>query len=136
MLHSADLVHPALHWSVHRHRSIQIALEFFAQFEEETTLGLPTLPFMGKEPTNLNALAPIQTGFIQFVAMPLWSALNTAAGNDLLRPLLDNISENRKKWQQLCDGEPLEEQAPFKVPVFAETRGNGFASGFRRSFMG
>eukprot|EP00443_Scrippsiella_acuminata_P001248 CAMPEP_0115191626 /NCGR_PEP_ID=MMETSP0270-20121206/12627_1 /TAXON_ID=71861 /ORGANISM="Scrippsiella trochoidea, Strain CCMP3099" /LENGTH=936 /DNA_ID=CAMNT_0002604853 /DNA_START=108 /DNA_END=2915 /DNA_ORIENTATION=+ len=56
MLHSADLVHPALPWRIHKQRSLQVAAEFFSQFEEEQRLGLPTLPFMGKDPNHLGGL--------------------------------------------------------------------------------
>lgn len=120
ILHSADLVHPALPWRVHRHMSLLIATEFFNQFQEEQRLGLPTLPFMGKDPSSLNGLAPIQMGFIQFVAAPLWSAMNFAAGEDCLGAIMRNVEQNRKVWQQLGEGKDVPIDQPFENLPAAE----------------
>jgi len=122
ILHSADLVHPTLPWRVHKERSQLIATEFFQQFEEEMQLGLPTLPFMGKDPNSLQQLAPIQVGFIQFVAAPLWSAMNFYGGLDRLVHVKDNIEQNRRCWQQLVEGQAIDEDQPFQNPHNSDMR--------------
>jgi len=116
LLHCADLVHPALPWATHRRLSCLIAQEFFAQYQEEQRRGLPSLPFMGKDPNLVRELAPIQVGFIQFVAMPLWSGLNFAAGNDCLSEVYGNICANRARWERLAEGEEVPDRQPFQQP--------------------
>jgi len=116
LLHCADIVHPTLPWKLHKRQSLLLAAEFFAQYEEEQRLGLPSLPFMGKDPNSLPALAPIQVGFIQFVEVPLWKALNLAVGEDMLAFTLTNLETNRQVWQQLADGNDVSDEQPFREP--------------------
>merc|ERR1712060_608941 len=104
LLHAADLVHPTLTWPIHKRFSILVATEFFEQFQEEDRMGLPALPFMGKDPSNLRNIAPVQVGFLQFVVTPLWISLNSATGEESLKFVLENVETNRKKWQQIADG--------------------------------
>jgi len=105
VLHCADLSHPTLPWSLHQRLSMLCAEEFFAQYQEEQRLGLPSLPFMGKDPTVVSALAPTQVGFIRFVAAPLWSALTCAVGRPaMLGDALATLNANQDLWQQLADG--------------------------------
>lgn len=116
LLHCADLVHPAMPWEVHKQMSNLIAEEFYAQYQEEERLGLPTLPFMGKDPKNLPELAPIQMGFIQFVAKPLWSAMSFIAGKNIMEEVVMNVGDNKDRWKRIADGEDLEEEQPFRMP--------------------
>lgn len=116
LLHCADLVHPAMPWRVHKQMSILIAEEFYAQYQEETRLGLPTLPFMGKDPKVLPDLAPIQVGFLQFVAQPLWSALSFFAREELLNEVVLNVTENKDRWKRLGEGEDIPDEQPFNSP--------------------
>eukprot|EP00928_Gymnodinium_smaydae_P012375 TRINITY_DN14493_c0_g3_i1.p1 TRINITY_DN14493_c0_g3~~TRINITY_DN14493_c0_g3_i1.p1 ORF type:complete len:817 (+),score=141.38 TRINITY_DN14493_c0_g3_i1:75-2525(+) len=117
LLHCADISHPMLPWNVHKHISKLICEEFHAQYTEEQRLGLPSLPFMGKDPNSVLATAPTQVGFIQFVVTPLFSAMSFIAGENLLVPLMNNLNNNRKNWQELADGkEVAEEEQPFETP--------------------
>uniref|UniRef100_A0A7S4T1X7 Phosphodiesterase n=1 Tax=Alexandrium monilatum TaxID=311494 RepID=A0A7S4T1X7_9DINO len=116
LLHSADLGHPALPWKAHKRMSLLIAEEFYTQHQEETRLGLPTLPFMGKDPNNLRELAPIQVGFLQFVARPLWSAMSFAAGQDTLSEVVENIAGNMRRWEELAAGEEVPDDQPYRRP--------------------
>jgi len=116
LLHAADLVHPALPWKVHRHLSTLMATEFFIQYEEEQRRGLPSLPFMGKEPGNLQELAPVQVGFLQFVVAPLWKSMNFAAGADTLRFVVENIEGNTSSWKAIEKGEDVGDVQPFQAP--------------------
>lgn len=111
ILHCVDLSHPALPWVLHRRLSLQCAEEFFQQYTEEQKLGLPSLPFMGKDPKHVPGLASSQVGFIKFVAEPLWFSLDSATkcGNGLTEAL-QNMSENHEIWQRITDGQ--EEPSP------------------------
>lgn len=105
VLHCADLAHPTMPWNTHVQMSLLCAQEFYAQFQEEQRLELPSLPFMGKDPTNLVGLAPTQVGFVKFVAAPLWSALHhLIPGTAMLERVLETVSSNENTWQQIADG--------------------------------
>eukprot|EP00928_Gymnodinium_smaydae_P033874 TRINITY_DN2413_c0_g6_i1.p1 TRINITY_DN2413_c0_g6~~TRINITY_DN2413_c0_g6_i1.p1 ORF type:complete len:1036 (-),score=258.10 TRINITY_DN2413_c0_g6_i1:196-3303(-) len=123
LLHTADLIHPVTPWSMHQRVSLMIAREFYCQHQDELRLGLPTLPFMGKNPEAVRELAPIQTGFVQFVVAPLWSGVNFVAGEEKLKFALDNIDSNKASWQRIADGgEATEGQEPYKRPAAAAPR--------------
>merc|ERR1712014_218175 len=120
LLHCADLVHPTCPWSIHGKMSLRLSAEFYSQFQEEERLGLPTLQFMGKNPNDgLAGLAPVQQGFIQFVVVPLWSALNFAAGENSMDEVIQNLETNRKVWQQIGDGNLVPDEQPFKHPLMS-----------------
>merc|ERR1712194_453878 len=119
ILHCADLAHPAFTWSVHRKMSGLMANEFYFQYNEEQKLGLPSLPFMGKDPQHFREIAPIQVGFVQFVVVPLWKALRFSAGGDLLDEVVENVDANKSRWQQIADGTDVldeDEDKKFKFP--------------------
>jgi len=117
ILHCADIIHPALPWAVHKRMSTWLAEEFFAQYQEEEKLGLPSLPFMGKDPHALVGLAPVQVGFIKFVELPMWAGFNSYVGEDHFGVIIQNIDDNRQRWQKMADTEeiPSDEQE-FRPP--------------------
>jgi hypothetical protein len=112
MLHGADLVHPTLPWSAHFRLSKYLAAEFYEQSREEARLGLPSLPFMAKDPADIPSLARVQDGFLQFVIVPLWTSWSHATGGDHLKFNLENIESNRKRWQLLSEGKEVDEANP------------------------
>lgn len=116
ILHSADLAHPALPWLVHLEMSKRVANEFRNQFQEEEKLGLPTLPFMGKDPDLLQGFAPVQVGFVQFVAVPQWKGINNCAGEGHLQFAVDNVENNKSLWQAIGESGKLPEETEFKLP--------------------
>jgi len=116
VLHSADIGHPTSPWKVHLRISKLVATEFYTQYQEETRLGFPTLPFMGKDPAQLRELAPIQVGFVQFVVAPLWSSVNFKAGQDKLGFAVKNLESNKRNWQLLADGQDVPDEQPFLLP--------------------
>jgi len=116
LLHCSDLVHPVKPWEVHKRMSTLIAMEFYAQHTDEQRMGLPTLPFMGHDPGKIRELAPIQIGFLQFVAKPLWSALCFVAGEGMMDEVQMNAEDNRERWQRLADGEDVPDEQPFRMP--------------------
>jgi len=133
ILHSADLAHPTLPWQVHLEMSKNIASEFLKQFQEEENLGLPTLPFMGKNPNDMKGLAPIQVGFVQFVAAPLWKALHHFAGEEHLNFIVQNLESNKKAWQSLGEGGEVPE-VEFLMPQVTDGKeGQGFEEAFEEA---
>merc|ERR1712176_807623 len=118
-LHSADLAHPTLVWELHKKLSLLCAEEFYAQYTEEQKLGLPSLPFMGKDPSFLPGLAPAQIGFIRFVTVPLWSAFDRAlAAGESLAHVLETMKDNQSTWTEISDAYQSEcksERSPSKV---------------------
>mmetsp|Transcript_46462 Transcript_46462/g.108209 ORF Transcript_46462/g.108209 Transcript_46462/m.108209 type:complete len:1093 (+) Transcript_46462:77-3355(+) len=121
MLHAADLVHPALPWKVHKHLSTLMATEFYIQYEEEQRRGLPSLPFMGKEPGNLVELAPVQVGFLQFVVAPLWKSLNFAVGGERMQFVVQNIDGNSNTWKAVEKGDDVGDDQPHAEPSLASS---------------
>jgi len=113
MLHCADLGHPVLPWKTHRQFSLACCAEFFAQFNEEKQLGLPTLPFMGKDPHgSLREIGPLQTGFLSFVVMPLWQTFNRAVKGHM-QFLVNNLANNHKNWEDISNGIEVDDDCTF-----------------------
>jgi hypothetical protein len=124
VLHCVDLAHPTMPWEMHKRLSLLIAEEFYSQHQEEVRLGLPAMPFMGKDPADLQSLAPTQVGFIRFVALPVWEALmqTTEPENDaddaMLPEALQRTRINQDSWQCIAEG-----RDPGEVPQAAATAG-------------
>lgn len=115
LLHLADLSHPCKPWRVHKRLSLSIATEFFDQYTQEDRLGLPTLPFMGKDPQRpLQELAPLQTGFLNFVIVPLWTSFDTFTGKKL-SSVIQNMEANKTYWKRVEAGEELSDEQPFQM---------------------
>jgi len=114
ILHCADLGHPVLPWAMHKRLSLLACQEFFNQFCEEKNLGLPTLPFMGKDPNGpIKEIGTLQSGFINFVVFPLWSALHqyTCEG---IQFIVDNVQQNGKLWGSVAEGQVVNDMQPYR----------------------
>jgi hypothetical protein len=102
-----------LPWAHHRRISLDVCAEFYAQSQAEKSLGLASLPFMEKDPAgSLQELAPLQAGFLSFVALPLWSAADTFAGGKLEHAVA-NARQNKEVWDKLADGADVPERQFF-----------------------
>lgn len=109
LLHAADLGHPCLPWASHKRFSLMACQEFYDQFQEESRLGLPTMPFMSKDPQGpLNDLAPSQAGFVNFVVAPLWTALSSFT-QQKLHFIVDNVMCSKGRWDSIANGEAEED---------------------------
>mmetsp|Transcript_4286 Transcript_4286/g.12074 ORF Transcript_4286/g.12074 Transcript_4286/m.12074 type:complete len:1014 (-) Transcript_4286:107-3148(-) len=117
LLHCADIGHPCMPWKVHKHFSLLACQEFYNQYQEETRLGLPTLPFMGKDPHGpVKDLGPSQAGFVNFVVLPLYAALNTFS-NGIFQHVVDNVHQNKALWKLVGDGEEFQDDEPPLQPI-------------------
>lgn len=105
VLHCADIGHPCLPWSTHQHFSLLACTELFEQFQSETALGLPTLPFMGKDPRGPpQEMGPSQSGFVTFVVMPAWHAFNSFT-DGALEAQVDEMQRNKDNWDRVAKGD-------------------------------
>jgi len=122
LLHSADVSHPVLPWSYHKQLSLLAITEFYAQFQAETDLSLPTLPFMGKDPLGpIKELGALQSGFLNFVVVPLWTALNDFSKGGL-QHTVDNVQHNKSLWDRIAEDEEIPDEQPFqlgRIPALA-----------------
>eukprot|EP00930_Biecheleria_cincta_P025928 TRINITY_DN18376_c0_g1_i2.p1 TRINITY_DN18376_c0_g1~~TRINITY_DN18376_c0_g1_i2.p1 ORF type:complete len:972 (-),score=161.67 TRINITY_DN18376_c0_g1_i2:21-2936(-) len=118
LLHCADLVHPVLPWKMHKRMSLLCQAEFYSQSQQEIRLGMPTLPFMSKDPQAVLEIAPVQVGFVQFAVAPLWSAMNFVAGGSLSFAM-QNLEHNKSLWKALADGKEVEDEQPFEQGVIS-----------------
>lgn len=116
LLHCADIGHPCLPWETHKHFSLLACRELFNQFQAETERGLPTLPFMGKDPTGpLKELGPSQAGFVNFVVAPLYVALNHFSSGTF-QYAVDNLQRNKALWERIGAGDEVADAQPFSEP--------------------
>lgn len=77
-------------------------------------MGLPTLPFMGKDPHgNLEEIGPLQRGFLYFVVSPLWKACNRVL-QGRVQFLVDNLVSNQQHWEAVSNGVEVDDDQPFQ----------------------
>merc|ERR1712217_534747 len=117
LLHCADVGHPCLTWANHKYFSLLACTEFFNQFQSETRQGLPTLPFMNKDPDGpLKDLGPSQSGFVNFVVVPLFGALNNFC-NGRFQYAVNNVQRNKQLWDRVGAGEVINDYQEFCTPI-------------------
>jgi hypothetical protein len=73
-LKAGDLGHACLPWDLHVEWALRITCEFYAQGDEEAKRGLPVSALCDRR--DLNGLAKSQKGFLDFVVLPLFTALS------------------------------------------------------------
>eukprot|EP00928_Gymnodinium_smaydae_P020359 TRINITY_DN17869_c0_g2_i1.p1 TRINITY_DN17869_c0_g2~~TRINITY_DN17869_c0_g2_i1.p1 ORF type:complete len:1111 (-),score=197.07 TRINITY_DN17869_c0_g2_i1:41-3373(-) len=91
-LKAGDLGHGCLSWTLHQEWSTRVCQEFFAQGDEEHSLGLPLSPLCDR--STVDDIAKSQKGFLSFVCLPLMQALTDVQA--LLLVQKDEIS-NRSR---------------------------------------
>jgi len=97
MLKCADLGHLALEWDAHVAWVERLETEFFAQGDREKALEFPEISFlMDRERPGVSKT---QTGFFQFVVVPLFSSLVRAFPAAM--PMLAQVESNFEAWR--CD---------------------------------
>eukprot|EP00928_Gymnodinium_smaydae_P026280 TRINITY_DN20692_c0_g1_i1.p1 TRINITY_DN20692_c0_g1~~TRINITY_DN20692_c0_g1_i1.p1 ORF type:complete len:627 (-),score=56.26 TRINITY_DN20692_c0_g1_i1:307-2187(-) len=84
-LKAADLSHSALSWNVHHTWAHRITQEFFAQGDEESSLGLPISPLCSREAFTAASFRSSQKYFLQIVCLPVFEEL-----------VLYSLQENRE----------------------------------------
>eukprot|EP00929_Paragymnodinium_shiwhaense_P040967 TRINITY_DN2130_c0_g2_i1.p1 TRINITY_DN2130_c0_g2~~TRINITY_DN2130_c0_g2_i1.p1 ORF type:complete len:820 (+),score=119.48 TRINITY_DN2130_c0_g2_i1:72-2531(+) len=89
----ADLGHLALDWKTHTKWVKRLEDEFFSQGDQEKHAGLPVSFLMDRSKTGVS---DSQTGFMDFVVLPLFRSLANAA--PLSAPALKVVEDNRELW--------------------------------------
>lgn len=95
----ADLGHLALSRDVHERWVDSLEAEFFAQGDKETAARLPVSFLMDR---NQPGCSKEQTGFFEFVAVPLLRSLVRVA--PMAQPMLDATMSNYRYWNLKCNG--------------------------------
>jgi len=102
LMRAADIGHSAKAWQLHVDWSRRITEEFHAQGDLELKTGLPVGPFNSREGFVMSSS---QTGFLQFVAIPLWVEVarldqpqHRGSG---FKAVHDIAQTNLKSWQRL-----------------------------------
>jgi hypothetical protein len=94
-LKCADLGHLTLPWINHLCWVERLQDEFFTQGDKEQSLGLQVSFLMDR---NKPGVMQSQTGFFEFVALPLFRLLQRAVPN--AEPMLLGIMANYERWQR------------------------------------
>merc|ERR1712070_406771 len=94
MLKCADLGHLALEWDAHVAWVERLETEFFTQGDMEKTLEFPEISFLMDR--DRPGVSKTQTGFFQFVVVPLFSALVRAFPAAM--PMLAQVESNFESW--------------------------------------
>lgn len=94
MLKCADLGHLALDWDAHLDWVDRLETEFFAQGDMEKTLAFQEISFLMDR--DRPGVSKTQTGFFQFVVMPLFSSLVRAFPAAM--PMLAQVQKNFESW--------------------------------------
>jgi len=95
MLKCADLGHLALGWEAHVDWVDRLETEFFAQGDMEKAEGFPEISFlMDRERPGVSRT---QTGFFQFVVVPLFTSLVRAFPAAM--PMLEQVDSNFESWR-------------------------------------
>jgi hypothetical protein len=97
MLKCADLGHLALEWNAHVAWVERLETEFFAQGDMEKDLQFPEISFLMDR--DRPGVSKTQTGFFQYVVVPLFSSLVRAFPAAV--PMLAQVESNYDTWR--CD---------------------------------
>lgn len=111
---AGDLSHTAVHWNNHLNWSLRVCEEFYQQGDEERQLGLPLSPLCDR--ALHHELAKAQTGFIDFVALPVFQELQTLLGgtgssdsshlsteDTLCDHCCQQMQRNASQWEKISD---------------------------------
>lgn len=107
LLHSADVSNPCRAWETSHAWAMVCLEEFFAQGDQEKTLGIPVQFLNDRDKLNKPSS---QIGFIEFMIAPFFFAqIRLWPG---LKNLAENLSSNLAAWADLWDQEvnPSEEE--------------------------
>uniref|UniRef100_A0A7S3YAY4 PDEase domain-containing protein n=1 Tax=Heterosigma akashiwo TaxID=2829 RepID=A0A7S3YAY4_HETAK len=100
LLHSADISGPVKPPAISKAWADLVIQEFFAQGEEEKSLGMPASPMMDKDTTNIPNM---QMGFIEFVVSPLYFGMARLFPD--MAGCLDAMLENHEVYRALKEEE-------------------------------
>jgi len=98
LLKAVDISNIIKPFDVARLWAICVTEEFYSQGDMEKQKGLAVLDLFNREKAEL---AKGQLGFIDFVGIPFWSLM--AQAFPCLQWTVDNLTENRRRWQDLSE---------------------------------
>jgi len=96
-LKCADLGHLATDWEEHVDWVARLEQEFFCQGDQERQHGFDEISFLMDR--DVGGVSESQTGFFQFVAVPLFEVLILAFPN--ARPMLEMVNSNFDEWKRI-----------------------------------
>ncbi|KNC98796.1 uncharacterized protein SPPG_05773 [Spizellomyces punctatus DAOM BR117] len=95
LIKCADVSNPTKSWTLYERWCRLILEEFFRQGDLEKRMGLQVSPYMDRD--NLN-IPSSQSGFIEFVVLPLFEAYDKWAP---IPPIMVELQRNREFWIML-----------------------------------
>jgi cAMP-specific phosphodiesterase 4 len=102
MIKCADISNPCRPWRLSQEWSYRASTEFFAQGDHERRLGLPVTAFCDRLTTSI---PKIQSGFMEYLARPLFVAWNSYAHSPLTQLMLTHLLTNQRRWDELLQSE-------------------------------
>ncbi|XP_044579332.1 dual 3',5'-cyclic-AMP and -GMP phosphodiesterase 11-like isoform X2 [Cotesia glomerata] len=87
-------------WEIEKRVAELVSSEFFEQGDiERRTLNITPIDIMNREKED--QLPLMQVGFIDSICLPIYEAF--ALLSDKLNPLMEGVTENKKKWLELAE---------------------------------
>jgi hypothetical protein len=102
LVHFADIGHPFRPVQQHHEWSRRIAEEFFAQGDQEKSLGFTPISLFDRE--KAPSVSKSQIGFLNFIVKPAWLPLKDLLGPAAVGPQIQ-FDENLQVWQAHADQE-------------------------------
>jgi cAMP-specific phosphodiesterase 4/calcium/calmodulin-dependent 3',5'-cyclic nucleotide phosphodiesterase len=96
-LKCADLGHLATDWEEHVEWVARLEQEFFCQGDLEREHGFEEISFLMDR--NVGGVSDSQTGFFEYVAVPLFQVLTAAFPR--AQPMLDMVNSNFNEWKRI-----------------------------------
>lgn len=93
----ADVSHTSKSENLHFKWTQRIIEEFYRQGDDERKAGLPISPFMDRQKANV---PKAQTGFIDFLVMPMYEAWVKYLRLDATKTCLEQLIRNRDYWKE------------------------------------
>ena len=93
LLHCCDISNPTKEWRIYRAWTDRIVTEFNDQYAEEERMGIAHGFYNPETP-----LPEFQIGFINFMVIPFYAAVNRIEGINLETPL-SQLNTNLQKWK-------------------------------------
>ena len=98
LVHACDISNPARPWHLYTEWTDRIVEEFQRQGDREKAMGLPVGPLNDRDSKVPRCKA--QAGFIRALVLPLFTALTTLPGLDILESCHAQLSSNLHVWEE------------------------------------
>ena len=99
LVHLGDLSNPVMPWHLSKEWSHRVIEEFHRQTKLERGQGLPvTMAMDNKDPKTVSK---VQTGFIDYVARPLWRNMQSIFPE--IQDRMDEMAKNHANWVKYAE---------------------------------